>query len=279
MTLLRLPEEILLMILGFLKEESDIKQCTLVSRRMYETTIEHLRKAHIMSGGIVVPRWSSFRGQEATLFKSIQLDANANINKPVRSLISYSGDPWILYSPRSCGPLAIEAFYTSDSATCLHLAARDGRVGMLRRLITAGADVEARDEHSWSPVLLAMANGHLEAAMILLRNIPGESHGANHLVIADHHMTALHLACYLGQAGVIGYLLAMGANVNALDSFGLFPLDYWMRTSELLQALFKTIGNHCTLAPRFTVACLENADHVDIILMLEEAGAQRRSVR
>ncbi|KAI9046653.1 hypothetical protein LZ554_009395 [Drepanopeziza brunnea f. sp. 'monogermtubi'] len=167
----------------------------------------------------------------------------------------------------------------SFSATCLHLAARNGRVGMLRRLVTAGADVEARDEKSWSPVLLAMGNGHLEAAIILLRNVPGESHGADHLVIANHNMTALHLACYLGQAGVMGYLLAMGANVNALDSFGLYPWNYWMRTSELLRDLFEAIGYRCTLAHRSTVAYLDNAEHVDIILMLEEAGAQRHSER
>ena len=100
---------------------------------------------------------------------------------------------------------------TSASAwnTLLHRAAHGGRLSEVKRLLEAGADVNAKDNDGNPPLHLASNYGHAEVVKILLEA------GANVDAKGNYRETPLHMASYYGHAEVVKVLLASGAKVNA----------------------------------------------------------------
>jgi ankyrin repeat protein len=97
----------------------------------------------------------------------------------------------------------------SFGRTPLHTAAEDGRLALARKLIAAGADVEARDEL-------------------------GER-------------TPLHLAVANGSPQVAAELLAAGADVNSQDANGMTPLKIAVQNAnEPLVELLLQAGSETT---------------------------------
>lgn len=82
----------------------------------------------------------------------------------------------------------------------------------------ATAGTAATAGPSDSPLLLAVSGGHLEAARRLLRA------GADVQARRRDGASGLHLACDDGRADLVRLLLEHGADVNALDSKGMSPL-------------------------------------------------------
>ena len=52
--------------------------------------------------------------------------------------------------------------------TPLHEASRRGNIVEMKRLIDAGADVNAKDKREWTPLHYASYNGHTDAMKLLL---------------------------------------------------------------------------------------------------------------
>jgi len=101
----------------------------------------------------------------------------------------------------------------------LHIAAQNGRAGIIEDLILNGADVNYGNNHQNTAIHLAAQNGWDEVAGHLLR---AKKLNVNFKDL--HANTALHLAAQNGQLGVAEKLIEAGAKVNEPNAHGLIPL-------------------------------------------------------
>jgi ankyrin repeat protein len=108
----------------------------------------------------------------------------------------------------------------------------------VRRLLRAGADVNARDDDGWTPLHKACHDGHVQLVSELL------DHGAD---IESTIMTTrygsntrpLHCACINGHLAVGNQLLSRGANIDTKDNQGNTPLHFssWNGHLPVVKAL------------------------------------------
>ncbi|CAN0014454.1 unnamed protein product [Sphacelaria rigidula] len=105
--------------------------------------------------------------------------------------------------------------------TALHMAADNNQVGAIDVLVEAGADIQAQDQHDWTPLhSAARYDGCSEAVQVLL-----QTHGANVGASDTAGETPLHVACSYLAAGPAELLLRFGADETAVNSEGHTPLD------------------------------------------------------
>jgi len=99
----------------------------------------------------------------------------------------------------------------------IHGAARGGDIEAVKEFLAVGADVNAKDDYGWAPLLWAAFNGHKEAAELLI------AEGADVNAKGDDGCTPLHTAAEWGYKKIIVLLIANGADVNAKDDYGWTP--------------------------------------------------------
>jgi len=124
--------------------------------------------------------------------------------------------------------------------TPLHGACWFGHLEIIRALLYAGADPEAKNEIGYTPLHWACMEGHVEAARILLLEAR-----ANTETATEKGLTALRFACNRGNLAVVRLLIGAGANMDAQDN-----VDGWTPLRSAAQ-----IG------------------HLDIVQLLVGAGA------
>lgn len=115
-----------------------------------------------------------------------------------------------------------------NSATPLHLAAESGQEEAARLLVELGADVNARDESGRTPLHYAAMAGHFKVAALLLER--GADANAREWVRGD---TPLHAAVAAGHVDVARLLLERGADPNARNADGFTPLHYAVSTGGM----------------------------------------------
>ena len=125
-------------------------------------------------------------------------------------------------------------------------AARDGDVGTLRDLLSAGWDPkEATDRHGSTPMIWAAGGGHLASCKLLY------CHGASVCYVQPANAngrfggrTALHWAARNGHLEVCEWLVACDADPNALTSDGSPPLHWavWQGRLPVCQWLVNVAG-------------------------------------
>ncbi len=107
-------------------------------------------------------------------------------------------------------PEAVEAEPTRLPITPLSLAARRGHLKILKRLIDAGADVDARDSTGKTPLIRAAEAGRLEVVQLLLEE------GADREARDDREeRTALIWASQAGRTRIVSALLEAGVDREA----------------------------------------------------------------
>ncbi len=139
-------------------------------------------------------------------------------------------------------------------STPLHSAAHGGDPQTVEILLASDADIHARDEDNRTPLMWAAFEGHIEAAIRLIRaSRNADAHGGNdapllstsgpvrndyayvvHYLIASgmdvnakwrgYGATLLHRAAFDGHAEAAEILIAAGADLNAKDYRGGTPL-------------------------------------------------------
>jgi ankyrin repeat protein len=85
-------------------------------------------------------------------------------------------------------------------------AVTHGAVGELQRLLLAGVDVNARDEHGQTGLMIAAKAGHKSVVEWLI----GQRANLNHT--AKYGLSALMLAVVNGHVSVVRLLVRAGAN-------------------------------------------------------------------
>jgi ankyrin repeat protein len=109
--------------------------------------------------------------------------------------------------------LDIEAA-NSFGETALYIAAREGRVDILKLLIGKGASITHNKAKNPSALIVAAAKGHEAATRLLL------GHGANVRAVDHYERTALLRAVESGNATTVRFILEKKPDINAKDRNG-----------------------------------------------------------
>lgn len=146
----------------------------------------------------------------------------------------------------------------------IHLAARKGYVNIMRLLIQAGANLDARDAENETPLDYAIHNKQKEIVIYLIRNKAKFSQGLGEMVMVGggegvqyaldqgvnlyqtdaQGKTPLHKAAQQGDVEVAKLLLQVGANINARDINNATPLDDAIRYNHKDMVLFLINYSH-----------------------------------
>ena len=136
----------------------------------------------------------------------------------------------------------LEAFH--DDLSPLHLAAWAGRTDRVRALVKAGASLEIRNEHGFTPMHMA-AYRSAEAVRALAEA------GANLEARAEDGETPMHVAALTGTAGTVQALVEAGADLEALTDYGTTPMHAAADSGsvETVQALLDAGADAAARAP------------------------------
>ena len=107
---------------------------------------------------------------------------------------------------------------STNNATPLHLASRNGHVNAAFKLIDCGADLIAQDDAGETPLHLASQMGHVDVVRMLIER------GADLTAQNDDGETPLHLASQMGHADVVRTLMERGADLTAQNDDRVTPL-------------------------------------------------------
>lgn len=100
----------------------------------------------------------------------------------------------------------------------LFRAVEHGDTRLAFDFVRAGMEVDTRRSDAWTPLMVAMFNGHEETAMMLL------SRGANVRTKGHNGYEPIHWAALNGYERAIRFIVSKGGNVNAETEYGWTPL-------------------------------------------------------
>ncbi|MCJ1295195.1 hypothetical protein MMC34_006757 [Xylographa carneopallida] len=103
----------------------------------------------------------------------------------------------------------VDARLQRNGATSLNEAARHGHDAMMQCLLQGGADIEAKDFNSYTPLVWAVKESRTRAVKVLLE------HGANANVNDDKSISVLTRAAIQGRTDIAQLLIDKGANLEA----------------------------------------------------------------
>ena len=158
-------------------------------------------------------------------------------------------------------------------STALHEASMKGYEDTVQLLLDYGADVLDFNIGKSTPLYLAVANGQIATAQVLLQ----QQNSAQLSIGAKDGWTALHKAADIGNEEMVTLLLQSGAMVNAEDEKGMRPLHVAARKGylEVVRLLLLSGAEvHSTALDWLTP--LDHAvtsGHVDVTRMLLDNGA------
>jgi ankyrin repeat protein len=109
----------------------------------------------------------------------------------------------------------------------LRIAAGENNLPEVSRLLSVGADVNAKDKNGGTPLHWASYHGHVQVVKEL------REHGADVEVTDNRDCTPLHYACSNGRVAVVIELLSRGANIKAKTNRGYTPLHWASHRAHL----------------------------------------------
>ena len=158
----------------------------------------------------------------------------------------------------------------------LSWAARYGRYELCEWLLNRKARTLAKDKFKRTPLMLAVKNGHVRVASLLLQ------HGSEWDHVDSSSNTVLHYAAAFGWKECIDLLLKHGANVNAINMWKITPITIAMLKNHqgIVKELLKrndidVNGKDEDGRTLLTMAIEDLSDHTvfDFIKFLLEKGA------
>lgn len=166
----------------------------------------------------------------------------------------------------------VNAKRPNDGATALMLAAQDSHTLVVKMLLDHGADVNAVAPNGSTALNIAVIDGHLDVVMVLLEK------GAKVDAAPPNGATALTVAAYHGHLDVVKALLEKGANVNAKRTSGATALIIAAERGHV-DVVKELLANGADVnAKKSTdgataLFAAEYFKHTEIIHLLKAAGA------
>jgi ankyrin repeat protein len=139
-----------------------------------------------------------------------------------------SSNPWdnVETSKKS----AVEAQGYAFSPKGFVQSAEKGDHKAVLLFLSSGVDIDTRDEHGWTPLMISTFNGREEVATLLIRS------GADVHAKDTAGYGPIHWAAFNGYTNVIKLLLEKRAHVNARSNQGWTPLLQAATRGHLLAA-------------------------------------------
>ena len=100
----------------------------------------------------------------------------------------------------------------------IHTATFLGNLDAVRQHISAGSDLNVKDQYGSSPLIIATTFGKTEVAKTLIEA------GANLHIAGNDGSTPLHTAAFFCRTEIVKALLANGADKNLKNNYGSTPL-------------------------------------------------------
>ncbi|XP_006162659.1 BRCA1-associated RING domain protein 1 [Tupaia chinensis] len=138
-------------------------------------------------------------------------------------ILNNSGYRRMMSSPSAAKPLPSSLMAMKRNhrgETLLHLASIKGDVPAVEYLLQNGSDPNVKDHAGWTPLHEACNHGHLKVVELLLQ------HKALVNTTGYQNDSPLHDAVKNGHVDIVKLLLSHGASRNAVNIFGLRPVDY-----------------------------------------------------
>lgn len=234
MAFMRLPNEILRLLLGFLDNERDISAFSRVSHRLHAIAGSHLYKYNVQYSQGSALFWYCQREFSEKIQFLLELGADPNVlDKTEQMPLHYAakqGNIKIASSLLQYGAILNTAPRTRNctyNLTPFLLAVEHGQHDMAKFLHTCGADVHQEGEYGCNAVYFAARNNDVEMAKILLDigvepSANDDYYGDTPLLVAipDQHYTMAEV------------LLDCGADVN----YGRRTRDFYDGTTALHSA-------------------------------------------
>jgi len=154
----------------------------------------------------------------------------------------------------------------------LHLAAMEGDLEEIEKLVENGADVNAKKHNGDTPLHLAAIYGYLEVVKYLVKKKADVNAKGN---CGD---TPLHFAAMNGHLNVVKFLVEKKADVNAKDNCGYTPLHFAAVNGHLNMVTYLVLNgadvnakDNCGDAPlRFAA---EYGGHLEVVKFLVKKEA------
>eukprot|EP00010_Vexillifera_abyssalis_P007595 CAMPEP_0201549788 /NCGR_PEP_ID=MMETSP0173_2-20130828/6232_1 /ASSEMBLY_ACC=CAM_ASM_000268 /TAXON_ID=218659 /ORGANISM="Vexillifera sp., Strain DIVA3 564/2" /LENGTH=1322 /DNA_ID=CAMNT_0047959587 /DNA_START=105 /DNA_END=4073 /DNA_ORIENTATION=- len=154
-----------------------------------------------------------------------------------------------------------------DGSTPLHNAALNGHLDIMTKLIDKGADVDAEDLQGGTALLNAAAFGHDEVVKFLIKN------GAKAEARDKNKDTALHYASYSGYADVVDTLLKANVDKDVTNAEDATPLHHACANGHVpvVRALLRAGADISFIdkqgtTPLHTASFNNHADVVEVLL-------------
>ena len=155
----------------------------------------------------------------------------------------------------------VDAFYSNDQRTALHIACDKGQLNLVSLLLSIGANINAATGSGTTPLMVACKR---RDHVIVQRLLQDPTIGID--AVDLNGWSALHFAAF-ATSKIVNALFTKGANPNIRDKSGLTPLGYCIRhhqidaISDLLQSSVQTYEIPIHLA------CEEStAEVVDVLI-------------
>jgi hypothetical protein len=228
--------------------------------------------------------FSTLSADQAMPEKMSWLNQDCNYKQAIFQLIDFKNDslttlvkellaPQYLQSPFSTAlhvaareglpDKIVEALLASGASTDAHdrpcdqtaliIAAFNCNLEMVDLLISAKADLEARDCDQWTALIIAARDGHVDVAELLI-SAKADVHARN-----VDSWASLHFAARDGRADLVRMLVAAGADVNR-------------RTGDFARAGDHLHDNWC--AGKTPLSLAMSLNHGEVADILRNAGAQ-----
>lgn len=123
----------------------------------------------------------------------------------------------------------------SRGQTALHIAIGNGHVASAKLLLGEGANYNSKDfTNGWTPLHLAAWKSHQSAVDLLLKSM-----STPYVKIDRHGQTALHLAALNGDASTLKQLLSNGFDAKIRDGnlWNVLHIVAWFGNTDLMESL------------------------------------------